>query len=186
MLPGAAGPGERRSPRVGAGMRGAPLEVRFWALVDKDGPGGCWLWTGSILDTGYGQISVGPRGSARRWLAHRLSWELVNGPIPAGMKIDHRCHVPQCVNPAPEHLRLATTKQNAENRIGPQKGNRSGYRGVCWNRGRGAWEAACQHNGRKVFGGYFADIEEAAKAAAELRRGLFTHSDMDRSAERVA
>lgn len=160
-------------------MRGDPIEVRFWELVDKEGPGGCWLWTGSLLDTGYGQISVGPRASAKRWLAHRLSWELVNGPIPAGMKIDHRCHVPPCVNPA--HLRLATTKQNAENRSGAQKGNRSGYRGVSWNCNRGAWMACCQHNGRKVFGGYHSTAELAAEAATELRRVLFTHSDMDRT-----
>lgn len=55
--------------------------------------------------------------------AHVYSWELANGPVPAGMTIDHLCHTPEscaggpacqhrrCVNPA--HLTLATYRDNA-------------------------------------------------------------------------
>ena len=56
---------------------------------------GCWLWTASLNNKGYGELNVA--GKAR--LAHRLSHELFIGPIPAGMSVCHKCDTPACVNP---------------------------------------------------------------------------------------
>lgn len=47
---------------------------------------GCWLWLRGTA-FGYGQISVGGKNA----FAHRLSYELLRGPIPAGLTIDHLC-----------------------------------------------------------------------------------------------
>ncbi len=81
-----------------------PNAVDFWAKVEKrDGPNGCWVWTGA-RSHGYG--TLGARGKA-----HRHSYELANGPIPAGLDILHSCDNPPCVNPA--HLRAGTAKDNA-------------------------------------------------------------------------
>ncbi len=44
-------------------------------------------------------------------LAHRASWEHVNGEVPVGMTLDHECKVKRCVNP--EHLRLLPNFENA-------------------------------------------------------------------------
>lgn len=105
--------------------------------------------------------------------AHRFAWELVNGAIPPGKQIDHRCHVPLCVNPA--HLRLATCKQNQENRSGPSSANATtGVRGVYPHRGR--YRAKVKHNRRQIHIGTFDTIAEAAAAATAARLKLFTHS----------
>jgi hypothetical protein len=70
------------------------LEERFWSKVDKDGPGGCWLWTGARSSEGYGTIWV----DGKMVLAHRLAYQLYVGPIPEDRELDHRCRVRHCVN----------------------------------------------------------------------------------------
>jgi len=83
------------------------LADRFWPKVQKGD--GCWLWTASRTSTGYGQINEG--GFAGHPLkAHRVAYELTNGPIPANMDIRHRCNTPLCVRP--DHLDIGTHAEN--------------------------------------------------------------------------
>lgn len=85
-----------------------PVEQRFWGKVDRRGPGECWLWLASKTGSGYGQIGV---DGSRALMAHRVAYELLVGPIPAGLHLDHLCRVPACVNPA--HLEPVTPYENA-------------------------------------------------------------------------
>lgn len=84
-----------------------PLADRFWEKVHKTES--CWLWTASVKDGfPYGQIGHPGTRTPRR--AHRVSWELHNGPIPAGLFVLHKCDNPRCVRP--DHLFLGTQSDN--------------------------------------------------------------------------
>ena len=80
-------------------------EDRFWEKVNKDGAGGCWLWTAGVTK-GYGRFWDGKRTVQ----AHRWSWEDANGAIPGSLDTDHLCRVRRCVNPA--HLETVTHQVN--------------------------------------------------------------------------
>jgi hypothetical protein len=56
---------------------------------------------------GHGQISLGRH---RNLMAHRASWEMLRGEIPAGLQLDHLCRNPPCVNPW--HLDPVTQRVN--------------------------------------------------------------------------
>jgi hypothetical protein len=84
----------------------ADTETRFWKRVARTDA--CWLWTGATTGYGYGQFYLGL--GQRRVRAHRFSYELLVGPIPDGLVLDHLCRVRLCVNPA--HLEPVTQREN--------------------------------------------------------------------------
>jgi hypothetical protein len=84
-----------------------PLADRFWPKIDIRGPDECWPWKASNVK-GYGQLRVG----TKLVLAHRLAYELVKGPIPAGMDVLHKCDYRPCCNP--EHLFPGTQLDNMQ------------------------------------------------------------------------
>lgn len=96
---------------------------RFWKKVNKNGPtseqrpelGPCWLWRGRPNRHGYGRFGHDGRVD----LAHRVAYELLVGPIPAGFEPDHLCRVPSCVKAVadehgPAHLEAVTHAENMQ------------------------------------------------------------------------
>jgi len=103
---------------------------------------GCWLWYGTLFEQGYGRF-----GAER---AHRIMWKLLNGSIPDGLYILHKCDVRNCVRP--NHLFLGTAKDNMQDCL--QKGR---FRAVSGN----------QHGLRK----------HPEKVARGNRHGSYTHPE---------
>lgn len=95
------------------GSTAMPDEDRFFAMVDV---GDCWEWTG-FKELGYGRVGRNSRGG---W-AHRHAYEMLVGPIPSGMQIDHLCRNRGCVNP--DHMEVVTLVENVMRGEGPSAKN---------------------------------------------------------------
>lgn len=67
---------------------------------------GCWFSLCKLNADGYAEISH----NGRQTLAHRYIYEALVKPIPAGMRLDHKCRVRHCVNPL--HLEIVTHEEN--------------------------------------------------------------------------
>lgn len=105
----------------------------------------------------------------KRFLTHRVIWELVNGPIPKGMCIDHIDG--NGLNNRLENLRVTTLSINQRNR-GISRNNRTGTAGV-FHHSRGF---AVHCAGKYV--GHFKTIEPAiaARKAAEQANGYLSNN----------
>ena len=85
------------------------IEERFFSKVIKSNT--CWFWTGCKDKCGYGLLYYKNRKNIN---THRLSYELHFGEVLDGLCVCHSCDNPSCVNP--QHLFLATHKQNMEDK----------------------------------------------------------------------
>jgi len=132
------------------------MTSRFWSKVACRG--GCWEWTAS-LRRGYGRFSIG----YRTFPAHRVAYEMLVGPIPDGLTLDHLCRNKVCVNPA--HLEPVTGVENTQR--GPSgefnrekthcfRGHPFDDENTRWGRtpvgsGWGRWCRACQREYQREY-----------------------------------
>lgn len=150
-----------------------PLAERLRSRTERVGE--CLEWQGAVTSSGYGILSDGGALTT----AHRAAYELANGPIPDGMHVDHICHNRRCV--APEHLRLATPRQNVENHSGAQSNSATGVRGVSWSKQKRRYRAKVVSAGTVVFDKFFDSIEDAGAAVVDARSRHHTFNDADRA-----
>lgn len=136
---------------------------RLWARVDRRGPDECWPWRLKPDVGGYGEYAEGSKSNRYRTRAHRVAWELTNGPIPDGLLVCHHCDNRTCCNPA--HLFLGTHADNTADMMA---------KGRHWNPPRDG-----EHNGNsKLTDAQRAEIIETfhrggvTKAALSRRYGV--------------
>lgn len=99
--------------------RSATPAERFERFYQPIPFSGCWIWIGPLVGIdgyGYGVIVV----NKKRVRAHRFSWEMVHGPIPAKGWILHKCDVTACVNP--DHLYVGTPLDNFLDTVSRKRG----------------------------------------------------------------
>ena len=99
---------ERRKAERAA-RRATPLQRLMDKVVKNDNE--CWIWTSRVDRGDYGYFHYEKKG--RR--AHRVAYELLVGPIPDGLELDHICNVRRCVNP--DHLEPVTHAENHRRRV---------------------------------------------------------------------
>lgn len=125
------------------------------------------LLCGTIDKRGYLLVSL----DGKRYKAHRVIWEMHNGPIPEGMEIGHINHVKY--DNRIDNLRLASRSDQSMN-MPKSVENKSGVVGVCFNKARGKWFSQIKFNGvnEKLY--YGDSFEDAVKARreAEIRLGF--------------
>ena len=93
---------------------GKSAPERF-AMQHKAHESGCWIWTSSTDQDGYGAF-VGEAAGQMFRRAHRWSWAHHNNQrVPLGAHICHTCDNPRCVNPA--HLFLGDPLANMRDKV---------------------------------------------------------------------
>ena len=131
---------------------------------------------GNPYSNGYLRVSVGPAGSNKEYLLHRLIWMMKTGTWPTG-EIDHINGVRddnRWVN-----LRQCTSSENKQN-LGIRKNNTSGHAGVSKKRGMEAWQANITVNKKQIFLGIFYSLEEAAEAYRRAKLKYHTFQPVSR------
>jgi hypothetical protein len=104
------------------------ISRRFWSKVNVAGKDECWEWLASLDSRGYGNFGVPKDDGSRRYLmqrAHRIAWELTNGPLIKSQHLCHTCDNRKCVNPS--HLFVGDAKLNMQDCI--SKGRRGDRKG---------------------------------------------------------
>lgn len=90
-------------------------DSNFWRCVEKL-ENGCWIWTGFRHPRrGHGMLCRSSNNISKTYYAHRFLWESLNGRIPEGMCLCHKCDNPPCVNP--DHLFLGTRADNNKDMV---------------------------------------------------------------------
>jgi len=92
-------------------MRFQDSPKKFWGHA-RQTEDGCLLWQGAKTEDGYGYFRARNGGVH---LCHRHAWELMNGSIPPGLCVLHRCDVPSCINI--DHLFLGTPQDNMRDMV---------------------------------------------------------------------
>jgi hypothetical protein len=101
--------------------------------------------------------------------AGRLIWLWVTGSWPLGV-VDHEDRNP--LNNRWKNLRDVTQQVNTQNRS-MNSNNKSGVRGVYWNKQQGKWHAQIAKDRKKIHLGFFVELTAAVAARKNAESTLW-------------
>lgn len=83
---------------------------RIMGKIEMVTESGCWIWLGATKggEEDYGRVYF----CGMKFSVHRLVYELLKGPVPDGLVLDHLCRVEPCANPW--HLEPVTDAVNIQ------------------------------------------------------------------------
>lgn len=116
---------------------------------------------GTKNSRGYFQVGM----NGKLYLIHRIIFKMHNGYLP--QYLDHIDTNRE--NNRIENLRPATSSENHHN-ASKRTDNKSGVKGVCWDKRRSKWRASCHLNGVQYCAGLYDSIEEAKKQLEVFRK----------------
>ena len=114
----------------------------------------------------------------RPYLAHRIAWLLMTGSWPEE-QIDHRNG--DGTDNRWSNLRPATASLNTRNQS-LRRGARSGFRGVSFRTITGKWKVGITHKEKRIYLGYFDDLEDAIEARLKAEKSLWGYHPENRNA----
>ncbi len=111
-------------------------------------------------------VICSPHGKERTTISmHRLIMK-----PPAGFVVDHINQ--NKLDNRRSNLRICTQSQNKANCF-KSANNKSGIKGVSWNKSTRKWQTSIRNNRKHIFIGQFKDIHEASQAYAKKAREIF-------------
>ena len=120
---------------------------------------------GGLDDLGYIRITI----NGKKYKAHRLAIFYMTEKWPPE-DTDHKDL--NRSNNKWENIRPSSKTQNFGNQI-KYKNNKSGIKGVCWDKDANKWLAQIQFNKKKIKLGRFNNTEDAKNAYAKASKELF-------------